>query len=161
MNCRNCGAPLRPVAGKDYFVCDYCTAFHFPPESEEGVRVLGAWTDMSCPVCRDLLVSAAVDGIPVRHCTKCRGNLFKPLDFRRIVEGRRLKSEKLSQLRPLDQTQLARQILCPGCLQPMDVHPYYGPGNAVIDSCGTCALIWLDQGELKAIVTAPERRRRR
>jgi Zn-finger nucleic acid-binding protein len=42
----------------------------------------------------------------------------------------------------------------------MDVHPYYGPGNAVIDTCGRCALIWLDHGELKVIVTAPERGRR-
>ncbi len=140
-------------------MCDYCTTFNFPAESEEGVRVLGEWTDLSCPQCGQILVSAAIDGIAVRHCTKCRGNLIKPLDFRRVVETRRLKSEKLSQLRPLEKTQLVRQTLCPGCMQPMDVHPYLGPGNAVIDSCGTCALIWLDQGELKAIVTAPERRR--
>jgi Zn-finger nucleic acid-binding protein len=37
----------------------------------------------------------------------------------------------------------------------MDVHPYYGPGNVIIDSCTTCDLVWLDIGELKQIAEAP------
>jgi len=37
----------------------------------------------------------------------------------------------------------------------MATHPYYGPGNVVIDSCGQCELIWLDFGELEQIVAAP------
>jgi len=37
----------------------------------------------------------------------------------------------------------------------MDVHPYYGPGNVVIDTCGQCYLVWLDHGELKQIADAP------
>jgi hypothetical protein len=34
-------------------------------------------------------------------------------------------------------------------------HPYYGPGNVVLDSCESCELVWLDFGELKQIVDAP------
>jgi hypothetical protein len=41
----------------------------------------------------------------------------------------------------------------------MEVHPYYGPGNVVIDSCSACDLIWLDHGELKQISDAPGRDR--
>ena len=37
----------------------------------------------------------------------------------------------------------------------MTTHPYYGPGNVVIDSCEPCDLVWLDFGELKQIVDAP------
>jgi Zn-finger nucleic acid-binding protein len=37
----------------------------------------------------------------------------------------------------------------------MEVHPYYGPGNVVMDSCTTCDLVWLDVGELKQISEAP------
>ena len=37
----------------------------------------------------------------------------------------------------------------------MATHPYYGPGNVVIDTCETCELVWLDFGELKQIVDAP------
>jgi hypothetical protein len=37
----------------------------------------------------------------------------------------------------------------------MDVHPYFGPGNVIIDTCGKCDLVWLDFGELKQIEEAP------
>ncbi len=37
----------------------------------------------------------------------------------------------------------------------MDTHPYYGPGNVVIDSCESCQAVWLDFGELRQIVNAP------
>ena len=37
----------------------------------------------------------------------------------------------------------------------MDVHPYYGPGNVIIDTCGKCHLVWLDFGELKQIGDVP------
>ena len=40
---------------------------------------------------------------------------------------------------------------CPGCGEQMEVHPYYGPGNVLIDSCGECALVWLDRGEIATI----------
>jgi Zn-finger nucleic acid-binding protein len=39
----------------------------------------------------------------------------------------------------------------------MDVHPYYGPGAVVLDSCARCTLIWLDHGEIAAIERAPGR----
>ena len=37
----------------------------------------------------------------------------------------------------------------------MSTHPYFGPGNVVIDNCEACELVWLDFGELKQIVNAP------
>jgi Zn-finger nucleic acid-binding protein len=40
----------------------------------------------------------------------------------------------------------------------MEVHPYYGPGSQVIDSCHRCRLVWIDSGELAAIEKAPGRR---
>jgi Zn-finger nucleic acid-binding protein len=43
----------------------------------------------------------------------------------------------------------------------MTTHPYYGPGNVVIDNCPACAVIWLDHGELTAIRDAPGRDRGR
>jgi len=36
----------------------------------------------------------------------------------------------------------------------MDVHPYYGPGNVVVDTCGECGLIWLDHGEMTRVEQA-------
>ena len=36
---------------------------------------------------------------------------------------------------------LARRLPCPGCDDPMHVHPYYGPGDFVIDSCTACRYV--------------------
>jgi len=46
-----------------------------------------------------------------------------------------------------------RGIACPACHQLMDTHPYYGPGNVVINDCGGCGLVWLDFGELDRILS--------
>jgi Zn-finger nucleic acid-binding protein len=60
---------------------------------------------------------------------------------------------------PLDPRELDTRMPCPSCGERMDVHPYYGPGNVVIDSCSRCDLIWLDFGELAQITDAPGRDR--
>lgn len=162
MNCPNCGASMQLVRDRDYWACAYCTTFHFPQANDEGVRVLGEESHLRCPVCRDELVSGAVEQTPVLVCQTCKGILAEPPDFRRIVDLRRRSSAKKEHvLHPLDASELDRVVLCPQCHQQMDTHPYYGPGNAVVDSCGRCALIWLDHGELTVIVTAPEERKRR
>jgi hypothetical protein len=33
----------------------------------------------------------------------------------------------------------------------MEAHPYFAGGNAVVDTCERCQLIWLDAGELAII----------
>ena len=158
MNCINCGGPLHLIPGKDYFRCPYCTTMHFPDENQDGVRALGVPSQVSCPACSTELISAAIDEIPILYCTKCRGILAEPPRFRRIVESRRVRSRKrATPPQPISRAEFARKLRCPECRRPMEVHPYYGPGNAVIDSCGFCALIWLDHGELNVIVSAPER----
>ena len=56
---------------------------------------------------------------------------------------------------PLDRRALARELSCPQCGTRLDTYPYGGPGNAVIDSCPRCQLIWLDYGEFRQIIDAP------
>jgi Zn-finger nucleic acid-binding protein len=41
------------------------------------------------------------------------------------------------------------------CAADMSTHPYYGPGNVVIDTCDACHVVWLDFGELRQIADAP------
>jgi len=57
---------------------------------------------------------------------------------------------------PRRQNPADRLINCPGCGQPMLGHLYGGPGNVVIDSCERCQVNWLDPGELRRIVVAPD-----
>ena len=76
--------------------------------------------------------------------------------FAGVVEKRRAwATETPEPPIPLNRQDLERKVRCPACTGPMTTHPYYGPGNVVIDSCEPCELIWLDFGELEQIVDAP------
>jgi hypothetical protein len=77
-------------------------------------------------------------------------------DFAAIVRKRRARhSGTDGESSPLNPEELKRLIRCPICHARMDVHPHYGPGAVVIDSCSRCRVVWLDQGELAAIERAP------
>ncbi len=54
--------------------------------------------------------------------------------------------------------ELKRKLACPTCHESMEVHPYYGAGRAIIDSCATCQLVWIDRGELTGLERSPGRR---
>jgi Zn-finger nucleic acid-binding protein len=163
MNCTGCGAAMELVATRGYYFCRYCGAFHFPETTAgEGVRVLGAaQPPLACPACRKALSSAIVDELfPVHHCANCRGLLVPRGKFVDIVHKRRAwATNPPSAPVPIDADELQRQVRCPVCTSAMETHPYYGPGNVVIDNCQTCDIVWLDFGELRQIVDAPGRDR--
>ena len=162
MNCDNCGAAMRLVPGRNYFVCDYCTTFGFPEQSKDGVSitVMGDVSDLNCPVCNKNLVPAAVTGREVLYCSQCRGVLAANADFGNIVAELRASYERDDERKPqpINPRELQRHLKCPRCERDFDTHPYYGPGNVVIDTCSECALIWLDHGELEVIRRAPGHR---
>lgn len=150
---------MRLVEGRGHFVCDYCETMHFADRGAgDEVTVLGELSDRVCPVCNLGLVSGAVGGFEVLFCQQCRGVLTTNAKFREIVRSLR-KADKTrdERPRPLDPAELERSIDCPACLKPMEAHPYYGPGNAVIDSCSRCHVVWLDHGELSVLQQAPGR----
>jgi len=155
MNCPNCGAPMRLVTGREYFVCDHCTTFHFPNESDEGVRVLGQGTDLRCPVCNTELVTGAIESHLIRTCPNCRGILARRRAFGCIVEKRRGKWTGGKHVpKPISTEDQRRRLICPLCQGPMDLHPYLGPGAVLVDTCGDCAVVWLDKGEMTIIERA-------
>jgi Zn-finger nucleic acid-binding protein len=159
MNCGNCGGAMELFASRGYFFCRYCGSFHFPETAgDDGVRVLGPNTEpMTCAVCAQPLASALLDETyPVQYCRNCRGVLLARRDFATVVQRRRAWATGTpGPAVPLNRAELDRKLLCATCRKPMATHPYYGPGNVVIDSCGTCELVWLDFGELRQIVAAP------
>jgi Zn-finger nucleic acid-binding protein len=153
---------MKFLDGREYFVCVYCTMFHFPAlpsDGPDGVQQLAEESDLSCPVCGVLLVAASLGGTRVQHCLQCRGVLATNDAFSQIIKKRRAEypGEPAAPI-PLDPSELNRKVRCPACSRAMDAHPYYGPGNVVVDTCGSCYLIWLDHGEIAAIERAPGRR---
>ena len=152
---------MKIVQGRDYFFCEHCSSFYFPTESRDGVRVLGELGDADCPVCQVPLVTASVSGVPILHCSNCRGVLIHQESFVFVVRCLRTRaSGPPGTPRLLNPEELKRETDCPRCRRQMDTHPYYGPGNVVIDVCTHCAIIWLDYCELNVIANAPGRDRR-
>lgn len=152
MNCGNCGGGLEPVGGRNYFRCPYCETFHFPEETGDGVAVVGGSARHACPVCAEALTRAAISGYAVDYCGTCRGFLADNATFGRVVQVSREKHANPHHVpHPIAPKELKRRVGCPKCRKTMDTHPYHGGGNAVIDTCFRCHLVWLDAGELAAI----------
>lgn len=145
-----------------YFFCRYCGTFHFIDSVEaDGIQVLDRSGVAPCPVCTLPLAKALLDNVHSIHCCEqCRGVLVPRGVFVDVVNVRRaFATGAPAPPAPLDDRELQRRVTCPLCRQQMDVHPYYGPGNIVIDTCSRCDVIWLDFGELKQVTDAPGRDR--
>jgi Zn-finger nucleic acid-binding protein len=146
---------------KDFFSCDYCDNVFFPEPDDEGVRVLGDAVKEACPVCAVPpgvpLFNAALQGHRFLYCRHCRGMLMNVDTFVATVEDLRAHRETPAEIpHHPDPHELDRHIRCPQCHEEMDTHPYAGPGNVIIDNCERCEANWLDYGELRRIVQAPD-----
>jgi Zn-finger nucleic acid-binding protein len=148
MNCPNCAAALELLPGRTHLRCPYCTSLVFPVPLDEGVVPLNEPHPDKCPACRKGLVKAALDGATIGYCSSCRGMLLANDHFARVLA--RLRAEgpvRTLTPEPIDPRELRRARNCPRCRRRFDTH-VYGGGNAVIDSCDRCRLVWLDAGEL-------------
>jgi Zn-finger nucleic acid-binding protein len=126
---------------------------------DDRVVPLGERLEANCPACGEALTDGMLDECRVGYCPSCRGVLLVDEDFAAVVRSRRANSSAADAPPiPLEPLELERQVDCPRCQVRMEVHPYYGPGNTVVDSCHPCRLVWLDQGEITRIERAPGRR---
>lgn len=115
--------------------------------------------ELPCPDCRTSLVHATAAGAKVIGCPTCRGLFLAGEDFALLVRSLRSAYRGPDVIpHPIDPDQAHPPRECPACAAVMDAHPYAGPGNAVIDACRECRMVWLDHGELQQIVQAPGRR---
>jgi hypothetical protein len=163
---------MAPVSNRNHLHCCHCGSYHFLQETGDGVCPLGEATHVACPVCTDKsadpngirrrlcrlvssdkpLQTALIDGERVCYCDHCRGFLTKIDTFGVIVTKRRAHHGPHEQRPgPFDPAELKRGLKCPACQHRMEAHPYFGGGNAVVDTCDRCRLIWLDAGELAVI----------
>lgn len=163
MNCTNCGGPLRTNGLHQALTCPYCATRQLletvAVEGPDGVSLGGMETDIPCPAGCGTLTGGMVDGLPIRGCAECGGFALDRGAFAQLVVDRRAGFDRPeSRPEPLDPAALAERRDCPDCGEPFETHPYFGPGNAVIDSCHRCGLVWLDRGELATLEAAPGRR---
>lgn len=159
MHCPNCGAALVISPFCDVAECVHCGSTHVLQLTGAGNDRI-VWgeepTGTNCPRCGIELLHAMLDGHRTEACPECRGILLSNADFGAIIRHRRAEYHGETFVpRPIDLDQLSDPIYCPRCRRTMEVHPYYGPGNQIIDSCPRCGLVWVDWGELTAIERAP------
>lgn len=163
MNCTNCAAPLTATSQGGSFLCTYCRSHQVLHElrvNGDGVVDLDRRSEHDCPACGQRMNAALMDDVSAEHCSGCRGVLLESELFAKVIANRRREFDGVDDLpTPIDSLQLEIRRDCPACHKRMETHPYYGPGNAVIDFCGRCRLIWLDAGEPVALVKAPGRRK--
>ena len=162
MNCSNCGAPFDRLDAGNVAWCAYCDSRRVLTEEGfgvDGVILFGSTTDLTCPGCGDQLETAAMGDHACCACPSCFGVAIEHEPFRSAVEERRAAYSGPDQPpMPLNPAELRHRRDCPICRDEMDVHPYFGPGTTIIDSCRRCGVVWLDTGEVTAIEQAPGRR---
>lgn len=132
-----------------------------PPEVgfDQGGVLLGRPAGVECPNCGTELVIGDIESCQFAGCSACSGMLFQQSVFAMLIQHLRATSAP-SRLppEPIDLEELQVRRDCPSCLERMETHAYAGPGNAVIDNCSACGLIWFDRGEFTKLVRAPGRR---
>jgi len=151
---------MNQVHGQTHFHCAGCNAFEFETainETLEPIEGTGTETDFSCPKCLTTqLEVGTIAGTQAAFCGNCRGYVIDSGSFGFLATSLRQGYTGLDD-KPvlLDQAAMNEQVSCPACQTNMHAHPYYGPGNSVINSCSDCQLTWLDHGELSTIIRAP------
>lgn len=158
-SCPQCGGTANEVPGRRYLQCAYCESLVFPGESPletDGITPLGTQLESGCPCCEEPLQQGEIDGHPALYCGRCYGVLIRNGAFGDVIRNRRAAREQQQgvDVRPINPDEYARTLHCPACQNRMETHPYYGPGNVVIDSCSDCAYVWLDHGELATLERA-------
>ncbi len=160
MNCSQCNQVIGPVAGQDIVACENCGHLEFAAEMAttiDGVVLSDQRTSFACPACCDqLLVVGTIDQCQLAACPECHGFVIDSASLGHLISHRRAAYRGADD-RPVPMNQRALDVrrACPACGQTMQVHPYHGPGNSVIDSCPCCQLTWMDRGELDRIIRAP------
>ncbi len=160
MNCETCLGPLTKIHNQDYHHCPRCNSYRFPTDlasSVDPIVPLGKAVEAHCASCDGGLSMGTLHGRwAVCYCDNCRGFLIESGSLQVIAHDLRAHYVGEDDVPvAIDPQELSRQRSCPACLGKFDTHPYYGPGNVVIDSCPDCELTWLDHGELATIMRAP------
>ena len=160
MNCNNCGATLELDPSNGMLQCHYCCSQQMASgdlRSLDDIITSESTTGIFCPCCMDerQLQHGMLEKTRIAFCSECFGFLVDSQSMGQLLRNRRKEySGADDDPIPVDRDSLARVRNCPRCEQRMETHPYHGPGNAVLDSCNRCKMIWLDNGEFSQLIRA-------
>ena len=159
MFCQSCGASLKAEFSDLPIVCPHCTHRNVDLSRMvpvDGLEPVYPLEGESCPRCEAEFWAGVLDGAPIKFCKVCQGILISHGDFGTLIRTRRADFHgREMKPKPFQPEELKERCICPDCHQVMECYPYYGPGNAIIDSCENCDWVWLDGSELNCLIASP------
>jgi len=107
---------------------------------------------MDCPACNSALSQVEVDEIKIDICQGgCGGIWFDTFEFKKFDEPHEAAGTELLDIEidPSIEVDYSKRINCPKCDGVTLMRNYFSIKKEVeIDSCASCAGVWLDAGEL-------------
>ena len=145
--------------------CDRCNdpdtkveQHSMPGDFDEGGASLRRPSGVNCPNCHAEVEICELQSIQFLGCPECKGMAFQNQVFGTLIQHLRRSCQLPPVIpEPMDVNALKVRRPCPTCDGMLETHSYGGPGNAVIDSCFACGIVFFDRGELTKLVRAPGR----
>jgi Zn-finger nucleic acid-binding protein len=144
---------------------------------EKFSRQKGPSSELSCPSCHQMLVSASYEGTLIDQCRFCSGVLVGTEKIPRIIARTGMEQPCSERVTALAKSVVKQNLLrfphradkvagaaaipllaCPKCRNPMS-RGFYSQAHLIeIDRCGFCGLTWFDQDELAMLQCLIENR---
>lgn len=154
MQCEHCGGCVPPGFVGEQRRCDFCEAFRCQKllrNASARIKILCKTTGIACPGCDQDLRFGKLSKMKVLHCAGCDGLLMTRGALRETIRRRRSQDTQPG-LAPqaVVGTPFQRSAICPQCTRTLELHPYHGPGQALIEACDHCDLVWFEPAETRA-----------
>ncbi len=115
----------------------------------------------ACPACKKNLVTVTISEIEIEACMNgCGGIWFDAAEIFRFTASGTADNgdnnlQKLLEFKPSPDTENREKLTCMKCGIKMRRHEYREGSGIFVDECYDCGSIWLDGGELGAILDNP------
>lgn len=105
-----------------------------------------------CPKCKQPLIVVEFEGVEVDYCLDCHGTWFDTGELELVSELAGVEPSKLETALQAAGSGTPGRRRCPRCGRKMLVSPVGREPPIEVDRCPVGQGIWLDAGELAAIV---------
>ena len=108
---------------------------------------------MNCPKCRDSNMNAEIHkGLAIDRCPTCLGIFLEHGELGKLIAMKDAGDIDSAEFSAISEKQDMQTGHCPRC--NVDMQAVWGPANMRLDRCPKCMGVFLDQGELAAIIDA-------
>jgi len=107
---------------------------------------------MHCPVCKQAMIVLELDQVEIDHCPQCGGVWLDAGELDLLMQDTAESRNFLAEMKKTSTREKFHR--CPICGRKMAKAEFPANPPVVIDRCNRNHGIWLDQGELEAVIAA-------